>query len=168
MDPDFDDFVRATQASLVRFGLAMTGNPHDAADLAQSALERVGMRWSRVRQMEHPAAYTKTVMARQHATRWRRLRRESLQVSPAQASYRDVSSPADSAMWAALATLPPRQRAVLVLRYYEDLTEAEIAEVLGCRPGTVKSQAHRALAALRSRYADPTGKSGLTSNEVAP
>lgn len=156
MDPDFDDFVRATQGSLLRFGLALTGNPHDAADLTQAALEVVGRRWSKVRQVEHPAAYTKTVMARQHVTVWRRLRRESLHEAPAPIFLANEPSLVAGSMWEALAMLPPRQRAVLVLRYYEDLTEAEIAEVLGCRPGTVKSQAHRALATLRKQYVTPT------------
>jgi RNA polymerase sigma-70 factor (sigma-E family) len=152
MDAEFEDFVRAAQRPLLRFGHVLTGNPHDAADLVQAALERVGRRWSRVQQVEHPVAYTKQVMARLHVTAWRHVRREIVHDEPPTGIHHDDAPLSESPMWTALGSLPPRQRAVLVLRYYEDFSEQEIAEVLGCRPGTVKSQSSRGLATLRERW----------------
>lgn len=152
MDTDFEAFVHAAQARLLHFGHALTGNPHDAADLTQAALERVGLRWSRVRRTEHPVAYTKQVMARLHVSAWRRVRREALGASGPELAQVEADPVVATPMWVALATLPPRQRAVLVLRYYEDLSEQQIADVLGVRPGTVKSQAARGLATLREHW----------------
>jgi RNA polymerase sigma factor (sigma-70 family) len=91
-------------------------------------------------------------MANRNISTWRRLHRERLVSEPPETGYED--HPADSVMWDALAHLPRRQRTVLVLRYYEDLSEAEIAEVLHIAPGTVKSQASKGLASLRAALTD--------------
>jgi RNA polymerase sigma-70 factor (sigma-E family) len=144
----FDAFVRARHTALLRYGTVLTGDPHTAADLVQDALERTGLAWSRVQQQGDPEGYVRRVMANRNISNWRRLRRERLVGEPPEQSYED--RPADDVMWQVLARLPKRQRTVLVLRYYEDLSEAEIARVLGIAPGTVKSQASKGIAALRA------------------
>ncbi|UMP02683.1 SigE family RNA polymerase sigma factor [Amycolatopsis sp. EV170708-02-1] len=152
---DFGDFVRASLPGLLRYGHALTGNPHDAADLVQTVLEKIGSRWSYVQHKTgDPMAYIRRSMANAHISRWRRTKRESLV-----ADLPDVRpySPADpfehEPLWQALRALPPRQRAVMVLRYYEGLSEAEIADSLGVSQGTVKSQASKAIASLRTKLA---------------
>ena len=158
MDERFELFVRASLPELVRFGTAVAGNRHDAEDLVQAALEATGRRWRKVlAHGDDPTAYVKRAMVNASISRWRRLRREWLTDVPVHESVPDriADRPlAEQEMWSALGLLPPRQRAVLVLRYYEDLSEADIADVLGCRPGTVKSQASKALATLRRALAD--------------
>jgi RNA polymerase sigma-70 factor (sigma-E family) len=144
----FDAFVRARHAALLRYGTVLTGDPHSAADLVQDALERTGLAWSRVQQQGDPEGYVRRVMANRNISQWRRLRRERLVDAPPERVYDD--HPADDVMWEVLATLPRRQRTVLVLRYYEDLSEVEIARVLGIAQGTVKSQASKGIAALRT------------------
>ena len=152
----FVAFVRSSQTSLLRFGCLLAGDVHTAADLAQDALVEVGRRWSRVRWMDHPAAYAKRVMARRYAKQRHHAGREHLTDTPPDHRVSPFLEPVrGSPMWQALAGLPPRQRAVLVLRYYEDMSEADIADALGCSRGTVKSQASRALATLRTRFDMP-------------
>lgn len=152
MDQDtreaFDAFVRARHHALLRYGTALTGDPHSAADLVQDALERTGLAWARVHQQSDPEGYVRRVMANRNISTWRKLRRERLVSAPPEGAYED--KPTDRLMWDSLASLPRRQRTVLVLRYYEDLSEAEIARVLGIAPGTVKSQASKGLATLRA------------------
>ncbi|MEJ3742892.1 SigE family RNA polymerase sigma factor [Actinomycetes bacterium KLBMP 9797] len=152
----FEDYVRARSAALLRYGYVLTGNPHDAADLVQEALARLGSAWSRVRRKEAPEAYVRTTMARLHAGRWRRLRRERPVEDVPERGYADAGisrAEAESGLWRALACLPRRQRAVLVLRYYEHLSDEEIAGLLGVSRGTVRSQAARALDKLRANWA---------------
>jgi RNA polymerase sigma-70 factor (sigma-E family) len=144
----FDTFVRARHAALLRYGTVLTGDPHSAADLVQDALERTGLAWSRVRQQGYPEGYVRRVIANRNISQWRRLRRERLVDVPPERVHQD--RPADDVRWAVLATLPRRQPTVIVLRYYEDLSEVEIARVLGIAQGTVKSQASKGIAALRA------------------
>lgn len=145
----FADFVRAETAGLTRLAYLLTGDRHHAEDLVQVALARVAVRWERV---ADPHAYLRRVLCTQAASwwRWRRARPpERLDgVVP------ERPDPGDDAevrlvLWTALARLTARQRAVLVLRYYEDRTETETAALLGCRVGTVKSQTRHALRRLR-------------------
>ncbi len=153
-DPAFEEYVQARWTSLVRYGYVLTGNSHDAADLAQEALARLGSAWPRVVRRDSPDAYVRTTMARLHVSRWRRLRRERLVPEvPDRAAGDPALDRVDAAaeLWTLLAELPRRQRAVLVLRYYEHCTESEIAALLGISRGTVRSQAFRALEKLRSR-----------------
>lgn len=150
-EEDFAEFVRASLPGLLRYGHALTGNPHDAADLVQSVLERVGSRWRRINWNAHdPAAYVRKAMVNAHISRWRRTRREMLLAElpdvPAQVGHDRLE---DEPVWQALRALPARQRAVMVLRYYEGLSEVEIAETLEISRGTVKSQASKALVSLR-------------------
>ena len=144
----FDGFVRARHPALLRYGTVLTGDPHSAADLVQDALERTGLAWSRVQHQGDPEGYVRRTMANRNISTWRRLRRERLVAEPPEQPYEDAAP--DDVMWDALARLPKRQRTVLVLRYYEDLSEAEIARVLSIAPGTVKSQASKGIAALRA------------------
>jgi RNA polymerase sigma-70 factor (sigma-E family) len=152
-DKAFEDFVRARSAALVRYGYVLTGNPHDAADLAQEALARLGSAWSRVRRRDDPEGYARTTMARLHVSRWRRRRRERLSADLPELGYADPGfdrAEGDGGLWQALAMLPRRQRAVLVLRYYEQYSDEEIAALLGISRGTVRSQAARGLDKLRT------------------
>jgi RNA polymerase sigma-70 factor (sigma-E family) len=155
MDDEFAAFVRMRMPALLRFGHALTGNPHDALDLVQAALERTGVRWRSVsRDGRDPEAYVRRAMVNSWVSRWRRLRRESLVAGvPDRPVAADDGALEREPLWQALRELPPRQRAVVVLRYYEDLSEAEIAAVLGVSPGTVKSQASKAMATLRRHLA---------------
>ena len=148
----FDAFVRARHTALLRYGTVLTGDPHAAADLVQDALERTGAAWSRVQQQGDPEGYVRRVMANRNISTWRKLRRERLVDSPPERGYEVPYS--DDVMWEALRLLPKRQRTVLVLRYYEDQSEQEIARVLGIAPGTVKSQASKGIASLRAALGD--------------
>ncbi len=152
-EDDFAEFVRVALPGLLRYGHALTGNPHDAADLVQTVLEKVGSRWSKINaRCDDPRAYIRKAMSNTHISRWRRTRRETLIADfpdvPAQQRHDRLE---DEPVWQALRDLPPRQRAVVVLRYYEGLSEAEIADTLGVSCGTVKSQSSKALASLRQR-----------------
>ncbi|PRX47864.1 RNA polymerase sigma-70 factor (sigma-E family) [Prauserella shujinwangii] len=159
---DFAEFVEASLPGLLRYGHALTGNPHDAADLVQTVLEKIGSRWSHVqRKTGDPLAYVRRSMANAHISRWRRLRRENLVADIPESNPLVHADPFEhEPLWQALRALPPRQRAVIVLRYYEGLSEAEIAESLGVSPGTVKSQASKAMANLRARLGRPEGTGG--------
>lgn len=159
----FDAFATGRMRELLRFAHVLTGDPHRAADLVQDALERTLLSWDRVLRKDDPVAYVRRTMVNRHVSAWRRVRRERLIAEIPERAY-DGEPAFDHELWAALATLPPRQRAVLVLRYYEDLTEADTAAVLGCSVGTVKSQSSRALARLRQRAAtDPEGVRSWTT-----
>jgi RNA polymerase sigma-70 factor (sigma-E family) len=145
----FDAFARARMGALLRFGHVLTGDREQAADLVQEALVRTALAWPRVVSKDDPEGYVRRTMVNRHISLWRVRRREVLVADPSDRGY----SPADghdADLWNALAQLPNRQRAVLVLRYYEDLTEAQTASVMGCSVGTVKSQTSKALAKMRA------------------
>lgn len=156
---DFAEFVRQALPGLLRYGHMLTGNPHDAADLVQTVLERLGARWPAIsRKTGDPVAYARKAMVNAHVSRWRRSRRESLLADLPDAPEIPRDDPFENEpLWEALRGLPPRQRAVLVLRYYEEKSEAEIAAVLGVSRGTVKSQASKAMATLRGRLGTSVG-----------
>jgi RNA polymerase sigma-70 factor (sigma-E family) len=157
-DDGFREFVRGRLPSLSRVAYLLTGDHHAAEDLVQDTLVKVAGRWSRVNAMERPDAYLRKVMYHQHISAWRRRSRQVGQSTLRPGSLPDKAAAAgDMAedvtvrvlLEHALAKLTRRQRAVLVLRFFEDLPEATAAEVLGCSVGTVKSQTHHALARLR-------------------
>jgi len=152
---DFDAYVAARLGALVSYAHLLTGNRHTAEDVVQAALARTAAGWHRIHDTSAPEAYVRKAIVNEFLNT-RRLRRwhEVPVADPDEQSSYDAFAAADDrdVMWSALATLPRGQRAVLVLRYYEGLSEAEIAAVLGCAPGTVKSQAAKALAALRTRF----------------
>lgn len=148
-DAQFEAFVRARLAELLRFGHVLSGNPHAAADLVQDALERTLLAWPRVQKRDDPEGYVRRTMINRYISIWRRHSRERLVAQvPEKASGSEPPVHSDL-MWA-LAQLPPRARAVVVLRFYQDLSERETAAMLGCSIGTVKSQTARALARLRT------------------
>jgi RNA polymerase sigma-70 factor (sigma-E family) len=147
LDPELERFAREHGAALLRFGLVLTGNRHDAEDLVQTALMRTALRW---RSVQDPAPYVRRAMLRQHLN-WRTRLRARMSAEPVpELASPPVDSDTRLLVWQALSGLPPRQRTVLVLRYYEDMGEAEIAAALGISRGTVKSTAARALAKLRA------------------
>jgi RNA polymerase sigma-70 factor (sigma-E family) len=154
---EFDEFVRVRHAALLRFAHLLTGDPHAAADLVQEALERTGLAWWRIRRQDDPEGYVRRGIVNAHLNHGRRSRRERLVAQTPEVPQYD-REPRDEALWRLLGTLPPQQRAVLVLRFYEDLTEAETARVLGCALGTVKSNGARALAKLRAALPVPAGE----------
>ncbi|MET7455343.1 SigE family RNA polymerase sigma factor [Streptomyces sp. NPDC005574] len=150
----FQEFVRARWSHLVRTAYLLTGDAHHAEDLTQTALAKAYRSWRRVARSDNPEAYVRRMLVNCNSDRFRKRRvAESLTAAPPDVAGRDEAvSWADerSALMTALAGLPPRQRAVVVMRYWEDLSEAEVADVLGCSPGTVKSQASKGLAKLRT------------------
>ena len=161
-DADFSAYLEARQAAFLRTAWALTGNPHDAADLVQTAMAKLYLSWDQVRDRGALDAWVRRVMVNEHTSLWRRAwkrRERSTDLVPEQAVSDVYDDGGTSALWQVVQELPPRQRAVLVLRYYEELTEAETAQALGISVGTVKSQCSRALATLRGRTPttlDPT------------
>jgi RNA polymerase sigma-70 factor (sigma-E family) len=151
---EFREYVAARQGALFRTALLLTGHREDAEDLLQAALTKLATRWTRLQRSGSPDGYVRKILYHQQVSWWRRVRhgREFVTSEPPEVSaVADVAG--DSALRLSLAEalrqLTPRQRAVVVLRYYEDLPEAQVAEILGCSVGTVRSQTHRTLARLR-------------------
>lgn len=152
-DADFAAYVRARQRHFVRFAYLLTGDAHSAEDLVQSAFAKVYRRWSSI--TDSPDAYVRTSIVNEHRSWWRRAWRHQEVTSSELVSHAEPAAPPDRPvdhdLWQQIEALPRQQRAVIVLRYYEDLTEAQTAQVLGCTVGTVKSHASRALTTLRVR-----------------
>ncbi len=151
---EFTDFVEARSHALFRTALALTGHRQQAEDLLQTVLARGVRHWGRIRG-GNPEAYLRTALYRQQFSFWRSLRRGrevSIEQVPDRAGTADETGTVDLnlALRQALAQLAPKHRAVLVLRYYEDRPDSEIAEILHCAESTVRSQAARALARLRT------------------
>ena len=156
MDPDlsrdFTAFVEARTPPLFRTAMALTGNRSAAEDLLQTVLARTFLRWSDVRR-GHPEAYVRRAMYLHCVSRWRR-RSYRLEVTTDRPPEHGVADRTDQvdlrlALLTALTALGPKQRAIVVLRYLEDLSDAEIGEIVGNTPGTVRGQLARALARLR-------------------
>ncbi len=166
----FAEFVVAQTQPLLKFARALTGNPHDAWDLVQEALVRTGERWDR--EIAQPAAYVRTVMVHLNIDRIRRLRRELPAFAPHD-HPRHSAAPFDAGetgigaeLLDALATLSPRQRTAIALRYVEDLDVATIATRMRCSQGTVKSQLSRGTARLKDHLA--TAGAGPATGPTAP
>ena len=156
----FRGYVTARSGALLRTAYLLTGNRADAEDLLQTALAKTYLAWDRIREQEALDGYVRRVMVNTQTSFWRRRRvdeRPSGEL-PEGPPGRDATADLDlhDALWTALTGLPAKQRAAVVLRYYEDLSEAETARVLGVSVGTVKSTTSRALAKLR----DDTGLRG--------
>jgi RNA polymerase sigma-70 factor (sigma-E family) len=165
---EFERFVAESTDPLLRTAYLIVGDLADAEDLVQECLIKVSRRWPKVRTMDHPRAYARRVLINRalDESRGRGRRRDELDLPDAlrdghdDASARDLAAvDSRSELDQALAQLAPRQRAVLVLRYFEDLSEADTAAVLGCSVGTVKSTASRALSKLQSTLAPITKES---------
>jgi len=147
----FGDFVAVALPGLLRFGHLLTGDPREAEELVQEALACSLRRWHAVRGSD-AVPYVRRAMVNAHITRWRRweARVRLGRVPDGMSDDPELHRSDDwDSLRRALVQLPVRQRTVLVLRYYEDLPDARIAELMGCSPGTVRSQASRGLAALR-------------------
>jgi RNA polymerase sigma-70 factor (sigma-E family) len=163
----FEEFVAGRGQALQRFGYALTGDWALADDLLQTALARAYPRWSRIVR-DDPEAYVRKIILNTWSSWWRRrwrgeLPTERLPEVAGPDSYAAIDS--RQLLRAALAKLPPRQRAVVVLRYHQDLSEAQVAELLGISVGTVKSQAAKALASLRAQAVLEQARPG-TENHV--
>lgn len=160
---DYENFARAQLPRLLRYATMLTGEREQAADLVQDVLVKVYRRWSRISDADHPDRYVLRMITNGYLS-WRRSR--SARVIAAGDDLPEELRPDDFAsdhalrddMWQRLARLPRRQRAVVVLRYYEQLADAEIADLLGCAQATVRAHAHKALTTLRN---------GLTIEKMA-
>jgi RNA polymerase sigma-70 factor (sigma-E family) len=166
-ESEFVEFVRARQPRLLGFAYLLSGDRHTAEDLVQSALAKTFLSWDRLRDLNALDAYVRRVIVNEHNSLWRRpwKRREhpSAELPESRSADRhDVET--NDALWRLVRSLPSRQRAAVVLRYYEDLTEADTAEVLGCSVGTVKSQTSRALETMRNQVAEDPGLLGGESH----
>jgi RNA polymerase sigma-70 factor (sigma-E family) len=156
--PDFDGWVAARGPALLKLGYALTGNTADAEDVVQEALARALPRWDRISRVDDVDAYVRRMVVNAHTSWWRRFRRrESPLPEIRESSVRDSAAPGSpglmpdqrAGLWAACQALPEPQRTAIVLRYYEQLEYAEIAELTGVREGSVRSRVSRGLAALR-------------------
>jgi len=155
-EAEFQEFFANQYPALYRLGYWLTGDWGQAEELAQEALVRAYWRWPLVRPLEQPAGYARKVLVNRYRSLLRRALVEARHAgrvwAPAHAQPGDHEG---SLVWAAVRGLPPRQRAVIVLRYQEDLSEAEVARLLGVSVGTVKSTASRAIARLRAELGPP-------------
>ena len=164
----FREFVSARSAALLRVAYLVSGDMNLAEDLLQTTLTRTYLAWRRLDGIESLDAYARRVLLNTATSWWRRRwrgERPTLELPERPVSDQSDQRAERDAMWRLLGRLPARQRAVLVLRYYEDLSEADIATELGLSVGTVKSHASRALAALRSHLGDDQAPAART--EVA-
>lgn len=162
MDPadgdDFAAFVAARGPRLLRMAWLLTGDAHLAEDLLQTVLAKVWPKWCKIAE-DHPEAYVRKALIHTHASWWRRRWRGEVphgEVPDLAASF-DAYEGVDleQSLSAAIRRLPVRQRAVVVLRYFEDLSVEDTAATLGCAPGTVKSQSAKALRTLRATLPAP-------------
>lgn len=154
--PDFESFAAARWPRLLRTAYLLTGDHHEAEDLVQVTLAKLYPAWPRVRGLDEPDAYVRRALVNNNLSRFRKRRVVQLLTPrlPERAQEGGAARAEErSLLLEALGTLPPRQRAVVVLRYWEDLSEQQAAEVLGCSPGNVKSQASRGLRKLRDHPA---------------
>ncbi|WP_436497382.1 SigE family RNA polymerase sigma factor [Actinokineospora sp. HUAS TT18] len=157
----FDAFAADRLSRLLRYATALTCDPHLAQDIVQEVMLRAQSRWSRISALDAPDHYVKRMVTNEYLS-WRR-RRAARDVTSAHSTLEAIGPPVDDtahqhaerdAMRARIAMLPRKQRAAIVLRYYDDHTDDEIAEVLGCSAGTVRSHISRALSALRAAAPD--------------
>ncbi|MFC6043099.1 SigE family RNA polymerase sigma factor [Nocardioides hankookensis] len=165
--PTFEEYAGSAWPSLYRYAYLLAGNHADAEDLAQQTLLKAYGAWSRVELADSPMAYLRKTLTNTYLSQRRPQKRrlEVLTDAPPAVGPPPGGGPEDLAenrlvVWPHVTSLPPRQRAVVVLRYYEQLSEQEIADVLGCSRGTVKSSAHHALKALRAALDSATDDHG--------
>ena len=153
-DADFSSYMHARQASLLRTAYLLTGDRHTAEDLVQTAFAKLYLSWEKVQSRDSVDAYVRRILVNEHNSLWRRAwkrREHATDELPERPHLDHYDGGAQRELWDLVQTLPRKARAVLVLRYYEEMSEAETADVLGISVGTVKSQTSRALAALRER-----------------
>ncbi|SDY22850.1 RNA polymerase sigma-70 factor, sigma-E family [Micromonospora pattaloongensis] len=155
----YEEFADSRLTAMLRYAVMLTGDPHLAQDLLQETMVRVQLNWRRVARADSPERYVRRMLTNQYVD-WRRgswFRRVILRAEHEEPrglpDHAQATADRDQ-IWSWLARLPRRQRAALVLRYYEDLPDAEIAEVLGCAVGTVRASVSRALATLRAELVE--------------
>jgi RNA polymerase sigma-70 factor (sigma-E family) len=164
---EFEAFAAARLPALLRYAVLLSGDPEQARDIVQDVLARALVKWGRIGKVDEPYAYVRRMVTNEYLS-WRRRRRLPTVPLDAEALGRPAAVTGDDEMWPLLATLPKQQRAVLVLRFYEGLSDAEIADVLGCRAGTVRSNASRGLVTLRVELTGTaTGPARTTTNTTA-
>jgi RNA polymerase sigma-70 factor (sigma-E family) len=156
----FEEYVLVRGGSLVRFARLLTGDEHRAEDLVQEVLAKAYVHWRRVGGLDRPDLYVRRMLVNAHHS-WRRRRaNREVVVAAVQDAPTGRDTAAESAerdaVWRLVRQLSPRQRTVIVLRYYEDYDDTTIAEVLQCSPGTVRTQAKRALDKLQRLRAELT------------
>jgi RNA polymerase sigma-70 factor (sigma-E family) len=156
----YEEFADSRLGALLRYAVMLTGDEHTAQDLVQDTMVRVQLNWRRVARSDSPDGYVRKMLTNQFIDlrrgSWLKrvlLRPEPGPVRVVPSDHADETAERDR-VWSLLARLPRRQRAALVLRYYEDLPDADIAEALGCAVGTVRSSISRALAALRTELVE--------------
>nr|BFD83925.1 SigE family RNA polymerase sigma factor [Streptomyces sp. Xyl84] len=154
--PSFASYVRARQPVLLRTARSLTANPSDAEDLLQTALTKTFVAWERIEDHRALDGYVRRALLNTRTSQWRKRKVDEFACDelPEPDPLPGTADPAEQqalrdAMWRAITKLPARQRAMVVLRYYEDLSEVQTAEVLGVSVGTVKSAVSRALGKLR-------------------
>jgi RNA polymerase sigma-70 factor (ECF subfamily) len=157
-EAEFTDFVASRSRVLFRTAYLLTGDHGLAEDLLQTALVKTYLAWGRLRAIENAEAYARRTLVTTASSWWRRkswrAERPTDQL-PERSDDLDVDAIAErESVWREIQTLPPRQRAVIVLRFYEDLTEKQTAAAMECSVGNVKSQTHAALKRLRDRLGD--------------
>ena len=153
-DAEFSAYMAARQPALIRTAFLLAGDRATAEDLVQTSLAKLYLSWDKVLNREAIDGYVRRIMINEHNSLWRRAWKRTEVASEVVADHSVVDVYDDgraAAVWELVKTLPRKQRTVIVLRYYEQLSEAEIAHTMGISTGTVKSQASRALAALRQR-----------------
>lgn len=154
-ESEFSAWMSARQPALLRTAYLLSSDHHTAEDLVQATLAKVYLSWEKVQRREAVDAYARRILVNEHNSLWRRAWKKRETVSdevPDWVPSHDVYDEGQgSALWSLVQTLPRKQRAAVVLRYYEELSEAETADVLGVTVGTVKSQTSRALASLRTQ-----------------
>lgn len=164
-EADFVEYVQARQHALLRFAYLLTSDHHTAEDLVQTALAKTYLTWDRLRDRGAIDAYVRRIIVNENTSLWRRAwRRNERTTDDLPDAGVDAADPGErDAMWQIVQSLPTRQRAAVVLRYYEDLSEADTAAVLGCSIGNVKSQTSRAIAAMRATV---TANPGILGGEA--
>ncbi len=153
-DEEFTAYLHARQPSLLRTAYLLTGDRTTAEDVLQTSLAKLYLAWDKVRDRDSVDAYVRRIMVNENNSMWRRgwkKREFATELIPDREVRDSYDEGTNDALWQVVQSLPPKARAVVVLRYYEQLSEAETADVLGISVGTVKSQSSRALAALRDR-----------------
>lgn len=153
--PDFDEWVAARGRSLLRLAHVLTGSRHDAADLVEEALSRALPGWSRISELDDPDAHVRRLVVAADVSRWSRLRRPGTPILVDAVEPTGISIEVRDDVWHACQSLPADQRTALVLRFYEDLDDADIAALTGAREGTVRSRISGGVAALRSELGEP-------------
>lgn len=152
-DASFQEYVASRGHALARMAYLLCGSRTDADDLVQAALAKAYARWAHISTLGSPDAYVRRILANQHVSWWRARRHERLTDRTPEVVVPDATAGHATAdlLREGVRSLPPRQRAAIVFRYFEDLDDAAIADALGCSVGTVRSQISRALASLRER-----------------